>query len=228
MKKPLIGIAVVSLLLTACSSTPVPTDTPKPVASNVTLVSQIPAWYKDQPADTRTEFYAVGTAKSADLGMVEHKAVVDAQTKLSFKLKGEMDAITKDSRRETDGAFTQTTEQAAKRVALGVDIAGYTIVERMIYPEDSGFRSFVLLKYPLRAQATDVEAGNAQAGLLHDELDGLKKERRESRRNSNAQAKPAASARSSTLVPVQQNGDLTIEITPATSDDADEDEDEEI
>jgi hypothetical protein len=56
----------------------------------------------------------------------------------------------------------------------------------------------------------------------------LKKERRESRRNSNAQAKPAASARSSTLVPVQQNGDLTIEITPATSDDADEDEDEEI
>lgn len=222
------SILAVAFVASACSTAPAPKEadaTPKNLPTRTALASQMPTWYQQQPPNTSTELYVVGTAKSADLGMVETKAVMDAQTKLSFKLKGEMDAITKDYKRDSGGGFDQTTEQASKRVALGVDISGYTVVNRLVLNEGEGFRSYVLLKYPLGeanpipknadTAAVDNPVTEQHSQELHQELANLKKARAESKIPRPAQTPPTVPKNPAVVVPVQQGGGIVVKVTPA-------------
>lgn len=232
MKKSLISIAIVSIIATACSSAPPAkkAEPAKPIMTKTALVSQIPTWYQQQPPNTSNELYVVGTAKSQDLSMVEHKAVIDAQTKLAFKLKGEMDAISKDYKRDSGGGFDSTTEQASRRVALGAGISGYTVVNRVTLNEGDGFRTFVLLKYPLGDANPIVKSDDAaidnpvtenHAQELHQELADLKKARTESKIKRPDQTPPRVESSGAVVVPVQQGGGIVVKVTPA--DEAEED-----
>jgi hypothetical protein len=174
MSKTLAAMAVATLFVTACASTPAPA--PKVAEPNFTsnaVVSKIPAWFLKQPESTATTIYVVGTSKSADLSMVEHKAVIDAQSKLAYKLAGEVDSMAKDYKREAGEEFSQTTEQATRRTATGVKVAGYTIVDRVLYPEGNGFRSYILLKYPVVAREV-VAAPVSPEVALNEELNEAK------------------------------------------------------
>lgn len=174
MSKTLAAMAVATLFVTACASTPAPA--PKVAEPNFTsnaVAGKIPAWYIKQPESTATTIYVVGTAKSADLSMVEHKAVIDAQSKLAYKLAGEVDSMAKDYKREAGEEFSQTTEQATRRTATSVKVAGYTIVDRVLYPEGSGFRTYILLKYPVVAREV-VAAPVSPETALNEELNEAK------------------------------------------------------
>lgn len=202
MLKTRVALAVAALALSACASAPAPA--PKVVEPNFTsnaVAGKIPAWFLKQPESTASAIYVVGTAKSADLSMVEHKAVIDAQSKLAYKLAGEVDSMAKDYKREAGEEFSQTTEQATRRTATGVKVAGYTVVDRVLYPEGSGFRTYILLKYTVQAQPV---AAVSHETALNDELSAAKADR----------APRIASAAKVTKVP--DNSGITIRETLAT------------
>ena len=225
MKRNVIAIAALALAISACSTTPkVEAQAPQLTPNQATLVT-VPGWYKAQPKNTDTELYAVGTARSNDLSMVEHKAVLDAQSKLAFKLGGEVSALTKDYKSDVNGVYDQKTEQSTQRFANDVKMSGYTIIERIVVTEGTGFRSYVLLKFPLGGAnivardnlRRDLAEETDRANAMHQELTKAKEAKRTKVAPSGAivgKVRPAP-------VVIEQSGDLVVKITPADEEEED-------
>lgn len=163
--KRLFLLSAVVLGLTACSSTPklggtpIPSPTP-PVTKDQTvnvpgkvdapLTIDIPAWYVKAPASTEDYLFITGTAVSSDLSMSRTKALLDAQVQLADKLNGMVNAMTKQMRKDDNGQMsTDRTSQTVKKLIIDTSLTGYHLEDSKIMAENRGYRTFVLVRYPL-------------------------------------------------------------------------------
>jgi hypothetical protein len=162
--KSLVGIAVITALLVGCGSNPVkhveaqtyvapplpPITAVAPlVAPPVVASNGIPTWYLNPPESTASDIYTVGTAISRDMAMSGHKAQLDAESQLAIKVKGEVNTLTKDYKRDAGTEYVQSTESVTNKSATNTKIIGEVVVNRQVTPEGGGFRTYVLLKFPI-------------------------------------------------------------------------------
>ncbi len=143
----LIAVAIAAAMLSACATTNSP-NAPIQVQPEK-AVSNIPVWFISPPETTTEAIYVVGTAVSRDLSMSVQKASLDAETHLANKIAGEVSSMTKDYKREVGDEFTQSTEIVSNKIAAEVKIIGGVVEKKQITPEGGGFRTYVLIKYPL-------------------------------------------------------------------------------
>ena len=148
----LITVAVIATL-TGCASNQAvvatPTATAPLAAPPANVAANIPAWFIMQPESTPEAVFVAGSAISRDLSMSGHKAQLDAETHLANKIAGEIRTMTKDYKRDAGDEFVQSTEIVSNKIAADVKIIGGIVVDRRIVAEGGGFRTYVLLKYPL-------------------------------------------------------------------------------
>lgn len=145
----LISQVAITVLLSACASTPMPKAGGPLAVAPTSVTSNTPAWFMEQPESTAEFVYVVGTAISRDISMSGHKAQIDAETHLANKIGGEINTLTKDYKRDVGEEFVQSTEIVANKIATDVKIIGGDIVKKQVTPEGGGFRTYVLLKFPL-------------------------------------------------------------------------------
>jgi hypothetical protein len=145
----LIYIAMLGALLSACASTPAPKAGATLSVAPTSVTQGIPSWFIEQPESTAEFVYVVGTAISRDISMSGHKAQLDAETHLANKIAGEINTLTKDFKRDLGDEFVQSTEIVSSKIATDVKVIGGVIVKKQVTPEGGGFRTYVLLKFPL-------------------------------------------------------------------------------
>lgn len=164
--KRLITLAAMAAVLAGCSTaqtrhadTPLPSPTPA-VTKDQTVAAQgkldapmtidLPAWYIKAPASTEDYVYLAGTGVSNDLSMSQQKALLDAQLKLADKINGIVNALVKSYKDDSQGTVnSDKTSVAIKKVITDTAITGYHIEDSKIQTENRGYRTFVLLRYPI-------------------------------------------------------------------------------
>lgn len=115
-----------------------------------TATIDIPAWYIKAPASTEDYVYITGTGISSDLSMSRSKALLDAQHQLADKLNGMINALTKQTRKDDSGQVsTDKTTQTVKKVIIDTALTGYHLEDSKVMAENRGYRTFVLIRYPL-------------------------------------------------------------------------------
>ena len=167
--KRLVLAGAVAVIVTGCSSmgakseqkaqAPLPSPTPAvvkdqtvPVQGKVDapLTIDIPAWYIKAPASTDDFVYLTGTGISSDLSMSRSKALLDAQVQLADKINGMVNALVKQNRRDDAGTVsTDQTSQTVKKVIIDTAITGYHLEDSKVMSENRGYRTFVLVRYPI-------------------------------------------------------------------------------
>lgn len=162
--KRLICASMLLAVLAGCSTTskvaqPLPSPTPA-VTKDQTVAAQgrvespltidLPSWYIKAPAPTEDFIFVAGTGVSNDLSMSHQKALMDAQLKLADKINGEMNALVKQQKNDSAGTVnTDKTSITTKKVIARTSLTGYYIEDSRIQPENRGYRTFVLVRYPL-------------------------------------------------------------------------------
>ena len=115
-----------------------------------TATIDIPAWYIKAPASTEDYVYITGTGISSDLSMSRSKALLDAQHQLADKINGLISGLTKQTRKDDSGnVSTDKTTQTVKKVIMDTAITGYHLEDSKVMAENRGYRTFVLVRYPL-------------------------------------------------------------------------------
>jgi uncharacterized protein YceK len=153
------GCSTVGTKATAQSQAPLPSPTPA-VVKDQTVAAQgkvensatidIPAWYIKAPASTEDYVYITGTAVSSDLSMSRTKALLDAQVQLADKINGMINALTKQTRKDDSGTVgTDRTTQTVKKVIMDTALTGYHLEDSKVMAENRGYRTFVLVRYPM-------------------------------------------------------------------------------
>jgi len=164
MKRLLIS-AVVIASLAGCSSNPFkkseqPVSVTPPVKEAQTVAApgkvdspmtiDIPPWYIKAPTSTDEYFFVTGTGVSTDLSMSRTKAMLDAQTQLADKLNGMIDAVVRQSKKDSSGTVTSDyTSSAIKKRIIETSITGHTLEDSKVQAENRGYRTFVLVRYPI-------------------------------------------------------------------------------
>lgn len=111
---------------------------------------EIPPWYIKAPAPTDEYFFVTGTGVSSDLSMSRNKAVLDAQHQLADKLNGMIDAVVRQSKKDSAGTVTNDyTSSAIRKRIVETSITGYTLEDSKVQAENRGYRTFVLIRYPV-------------------------------------------------------------------------------
>ncbi len=167
MKVPLIFTTMlICSLMGGCSSTktntanaPIPSPTPAVTDSQKlaaqgkvepTLTIDVPPWYIKAPASTEEYMFMTGTAVSSDLSMSRTKAMLDAQHQLADKLNGDIDAVVRQRKVDTGGNVTSDyTSKSTRKTITETSITGFHLEDSRIQPENRGYRTFVLIRYPI-------------------------------------------------------------------------------
>lgn len=170
MKVPLITITLICAMLAGCSVTnPLkskdPSDTtvssPTPaVKKDLTIASEgrvpnamtidIPSWYIKAPASSDEYVFVTGTGISGNLSMSRTKAMLDAQTQLASKINGMVDGTVRQSRKDNAAELSEDyTSLAVRQRIIETSIAGHHLEDSRIIAENKGYRTFVLVRYPL-------------------------------------------------------------------------------
>jgi hypothetical protein len=211
--KRLIIASAVAVVMTGCSTignktqaqekppvpqaqAPLPSPTPAVVKDQVIpvqgkvdapLTIDIPSWYIKAPASTDDYVYLTGTAISSDLSMSRSKALLDAQMQLADKINGVINALTKQNKRDDGGnVSTDRTVQTIKKVIVETAITGYHLEDSKVMSENRGYRTFVLVRYPigdanrllkdkLQRERNDVDSDTAADRELEQEMDNRRK-----------------------------------------------------
>jgi hypothetical protein len=199
MKRVLV-IAGMLAVLAGCSTAqhradaPLPSPT-APVTKDQTVAAagkveapltiDLPAWYIKAPASTEDYVYLAGTGISSDLSMSHQKALLDAQLKLADKINGEMNALVKQSKIDNSGTVgTDKTSINIKKVILKTALTGYHIEDSKIQAENRGYRTFVLIRYPMgdanrmlreKQQQERIDSEDAGSRELDQEMDAKRK-----------------------------------------------------
>jgi hypothetical protein len=136
------------------------------------VVEQTPPWYAAPPTDT-ANMYAVGTAVSSDMQFALDKASLNAKRALADQVRGKLSADMKDYLEESGGAIQPASavrgERVVHDVVTDVDLNGYEVAQRKVIAAGTGFRAFILIRYPISAAAHQVVAAVHQ-----DDTDGMK------------------------------------------------------
>jgi hypothetical protein len=164
MKRVLMMVVLASLA--ACSTTKVtkadePIKSPTPaVVKDQTVAAQgkventqtidLPAWYIKAPASTEDYVYITGTGISSDLSMSRSKALLDAQVQLADKINGMINALTRQVKKDDSGQVgTDKTTQTVKKLIVDTALTGYHLEDSKVMAENRGYRTFVLIRYPM-------------------------------------------------------------------------------
>ena len=164
MKRLLIAGAVAAMI-TGCSSTAVRKDEPiasptPPVTKDQTMAAagkveapmtiDVPNWYIKAPASTDEYMFITGTGVSTDLSMSRAKAMLDAQYQLADKLNGAIDAVMRQNKKDSGGTVTNDyTSKVIKKTIIETLITGHHLEDSRVQAENRGYRTFVLVRYPV-------------------------------------------------------------------------------
>lgn len=124
-------------------------------------VEEAPPWYLMPPNDSGY-VYGAGTAMSADMQFATDKAALTAKRMIADQVHSKLSADLKDYLEESGGtALPQASlrgERVIHDVVAEVDLMGYEVVQRKVVAAGSGFRAFVLIRYPVAALDRQVVA----------------------------------------------------------------------
>ena len=205
----LLIVAIIATVASAGCSTMTAPTAPLQVAPEK-VATKIPGWYMNPPESDQDFLYVVGTAVSRDLAMSVQKAQLDAETHLASKINGEVSSLTKDYKREAGDEFTQSTEIVSNKLAAEVKVIGGVIFKKDILAEGGGFRTYLVMKYPI--------GSNNKLQQLYDAKKAFtgSKEKAETELDRKVAAKREPVARTSTIPTVDvTNPFLTVTMTPA-------------
>ena len=140
MRKHLISLPDFGLAasLGACGSSPA-TGTPEvAMTRHESEISQneAPDWFINPPKEAGY-VYSAGSAVSSDLPFALDKAILNAKYLLADRI---------------DGGVTGTahgSNRAARNFVAALVMPGYQVVQRKVVPQDTLYRSYVLLKFPI-------------------------------------------------------------------------------
>jgi hypothetical protein len=155
MKRSLITLSVLSLLFAGCAANPqtrVEQTMPTPVLKaqgTVAPVLKVPDWFIQPPENTAQHIFVVGEATGPFLGMTVQKATLDADAKLAFQMKSQVEAMIKSFKTDTGGKYGAESAEMLTRKVASATIIGHHKVDSQITQEGSTFRVFVLMRYPL-------------------------------------------------------------------------------
>jgi hypothetical protein len=155
MKRHLIALSVLSLLFAGCAANPqtkVEQTLPTPVLKaqgTVVPTLKVPDWFIQPPENTAQHIFVVGEATGPFLGMTVQKATLDADSKLAFQLKSNVEAMIKSFKTDTGGKYGAESAEMLTRKVTSATIIGHHKVDSQITQEGSTFRVFVLMRYPL-------------------------------------------------------------------------------
>lgn len=231
MKTKLIVAAISAVSLSACMSNP-----PKAPSGPVTLtpptvtkeqVSKIPKWFIRPANPEPGTLTAAGTGISRDLSTSLNKAKLDAQVKLADKLKAEVDSLVRDYKRETNDEFGQSYEQLSRKIIDSVRLAGYTVINQEVQPENGMYRSYIQLRYNmdeaeriLQRQSASLTARKvaAAAAKAEQDLDNIKARNRaaEDAEIAALGPKPVNNRPTATVNKVQNNSGIVVRATEAS------------
>ena len=214
--KALISCATIGVLLSACASAPLPkAGAPLAVAPS-SVTSSMPSWFIEQPQSTAEIVYVVGTAISRDISMSGQKAQLDAETRLATQIAGEINTLTKDYKRDVGDEFVQSSEVVANKIATDVKVSGGVIVKKQVTPEGGGFRTYVLLKFPLGGNSQVLQS-HSNKGNLKESQDAAERDLRQRTEERRSAAEAPISSRTASVSPVTDNFGIVIRETRATS-----------
>ena len=115
-------------------------------------LDQAPDWFFKLPISANA-IYTAGTSTSPDLQLAVDKGVLNAKRALADRLKGLISSKTKLFVKEI-GQYQDTTtvkegEQATINLIKEVNVSGYTVKKIVPLKQDTLYRTFVLLEYPI-------------------------------------------------------------------------------
>jgi hypothetical protein len=207
MKRLLIASAVVALI-TGCSSTAVKKD--EPIASPTPAVTKdqtvaaagkveapmtidVPSWYIKAPASTDEYMFITGTGVSTDLSMSRAKAMLDAQYQLADKLNGVIDAVMRQGKKDAAGTVTHDyTGKTIKKTIIETSITGHHLEDSRVQAENRGYRTFVLVRYPVGDANRLLKDKRQQELQRRDDEEEIEKEISSLKPKKVSQAAPAA------------------------------------
>ena len=155
MKRHLIALSVLTLLFAGCAANPqtkVEQTMPAPVLKAqgaVVPTLKVPDWFLQPPENTAQHIFVVGEATGPFLGMTVQKATLDADAKLAFQMKSNVEAMIKSFKTDTGGKYGAESAEMLTRKVANATIIGHHKVDSQITQEGSAFRVFVLMRYPL-------------------------------------------------------------------------------
>jgi len=123
----------------------------KSIAERKMVVTDIPDWFLTPPKSDENVLYAVGTATSTDLAVVVEKSILDAKSQLADQVNGKISNNTRQIIKEGDGGHKPLSsyERATTNVTLQTAVKNYVVEQKSIHPTETGFRAYVLVKYPI-------------------------------------------------------------------------------
>ena len=214
--KALISCATIGALLSACASAPLPKAGAPLAVAPPSVTSSMPSWFIEQPQSTAETVYVVGTAISRDISMSGHKAQLDAETHLATQIAGEINTLTKDYKRDVGDEFVQSTEVVANKIATDVKVIGGVIVKKQVTPEGGGFRTYVLLKFPLGSNNPMLQS-YINKKTFKGSQDAAERELNQRTEERRPAAEAPISSRPATVSPVANNSGIVIRETRGTS-----------
>lgn len=151
-------ITLVSFLFAGCT-TPEP-GSPEAVKQEIELqrdtveeaLETVPDWFFKVPL-SENAIYTAGTGTSPNLQLSVDKGLLNAKRALADRLKSFISAKTKlfvkeNGQHEQTSAVTEG-EQATINLIAEADVSGYTAKKIVTLQQDTQYRTFVLLEYPI-------------------------------------------------------------------------------
>jgi hypothetical protein len=166
MNKNILAVSIAAVLA-GCAGTntvrkptdPIPSPTPPVKKEQVLAASgmvespltiRVPPWYVKLPPSTEEYIWVAGTAVSSSLSMSRNKAMLDAQVLLADKLNGLIDGVIRQSTRDNNGQMNQEyTSSVVRKKLIETSLTGHQLEDSTIQPENRGYRTFVLVRYPV-------------------------------------------------------------------------------
>jgi hypothetical protein len=140
-------------------------------------VEEAPPWYLMPPND-KGYVYGAGTATSADMQFATDKAALTAKRMVADQVHSKLSADLKDYLEESGGAALPQAslrgERVIRDVVAEVDLVGFEVVQRKVVAAGTGFRAFVLIRYPVVAIDRQVVSDVKQDGELDARLHASK------------------------------------------------------
>jgi hypothetical protein len=225
MKKTIIALSVLSALV-GCSSTklssnePIPSPTPA-VTKDQTVAAagkieapmtiDVPSWYIKAPASTDEYMFITGTAVSSDLSMSRAKAMLDAQYQLADKLNGAIDAVMRQTKKDSSGAVTNDyTSKVIKKTIIETSITGHHLEDSRVQAENRGYRTFVLVRYPVGDANRLLKDKRQQEVQKRDDDEEIEKEISNLKPKKVSQTVPIAQPVVSVVTPVAETQPVVV------------------
>ncbi len=115
-------------------------------------VAKAPSWYTQPPVDA-SSIYAASTETSSDMQMSMDMAVLSAKRTLAGQIGNRLPSKMKEFAMQVgagdDVQITKEIERVTTNVITEVNLAGFTRDKSELIPQGKGYRTYVLLRYPL-------------------------------------------------------------------------------